>query len=794
MIEQQGQKGAREPNDAAPRVVVKFRDHINVPYDADAARSLDRLKVAPWEALSARFPGITIEPLHSTIASDELRRLTERAVQHDAEYRPPNFLTYFAIDVPPNVNPDEVAKALEGTRSVEYAYVQSDPQPPPTVNGPANPRYSSQGYLQPAPGGIDAAYAWGFPGGDGAGIGFVDMEQGWTLNHEDLTAAGITLISGVNTAYFGHGTAVLGEITAVDNTIGDVGIVPHVTARVISQFRPAFNTPDAITSAISVMSFGDVLLLEAQVSTGGSTYLPVEVEAATFDAIRLATSLGIVVVEAGGNGSNDLDVVTIGGLQILNRASAAFKESGAILVGAASSAIPHVRLGFSNYGSRVDCYAWGENIDSTGDGWTGNTTTAYTATFGGTSGASPMVTGAAIAVQGLIQASAGYRFNPRRVREILSAPANSTASGNPAVDRIGRMPNLRAIIMSNVLNLAPDVYIRDFPGDVGDPLTTVYSNSPDIIVTSADVPDPTFAYGPGSGTENSTTLGDDVVTSQDNYVFLRVLNRGGSAATNVTGTVYWSPPASLVTPNLWNEIGSATIATVPVGNVLTVSDAIIWPSGIVPGIGHYCFVALLGSADDPAPSPGDLMDWGNFYTFIMNNNQVAWHNFNVTAMPPGAPPGAHIALPFIMAGAPRESVHMGVEIEAQLPAGAKLFLDAPWTLIDRLKLRSPFAVTDKREPDRGIVPLSARGRAALGEAFFGAGALIECRLLVKLPPGERQHAYDVAVRQVYKGLTVGRIGWQLMPEAKDRDRDDDREDYRRRREDEPRSREESYAR
>ena len=31
-----------------------------------------------------------------------------------------------------------------------------------------------------------------FLGGDGAGAAFVDMEQGWNLNHEDLTAAGIT--------------------------------------------------------------------------------------------------------------------------------------------------------------------------------------------------------------------------------------------------------------------------------------------------------------------------------------------------------------------------------------------------------------------------------------------------------------------------------------------------------------------------------------------------------------------------------------------------------------------------
>lgn len=49
-----------------------------------------------------------------------------------------------------------------------------------------NPRNTNQGYLDAAPAGIDARYAWGFPGGDGMGANMVDMEQGWNLNHEDL--------------------------------------------------------------------------------------------------------------------------------------------------------------------------------------------------------------------------------------------------------------------------------------------------------------------------------------------------------------------------------------------------------------------------------------------------------------------------------------------------------------------------------------------------------------------------------------------------------------------------------
>src|SRR5258706_272617 len=66
-----------------------------------------------------------------------------------------------------------------------------DTPPPhgdPAVDPSDDPRFPDQGHLDPAPEGIDAEWAWGFSGGDGAGQSIVDLEQGWTLNHEDLIA------------------------------------------------------------------------------------------------------------------------------------------------------------------------------------------------------------------------------------------------------------------------------------------------------------------------------------------------------------------------------------------------------------------------------------------------------------------------------------------------------------------------------------------------------------------------------------------------------------------------------
>jgi serine protease len=513
-------------------------------------------------------------------------------------------------------------------------------------------------------------------GGDGAHQALVDLEWGWTFNHEDLAALGITLISGINNSYFYHGTAVLGEIAARDNTVGCVGITPAVASvRCVSQWLSGggYSTSQPILDAIAAMSFGDVLLLEAQTTLWGYVKVPVEIEPAVFDVIRLATALGIVVVQAGGNGGVDLDtVVNPAAQQIFNRASADFQDSGAIIVGAASSAAPHARLGFSCFGSRIDCYGWGENVDTLSSDATNTATNLYTTSFSGTSSASPIVTGAALAVQGLAQSILTHRFGPWQLRAILSLPANGTPSQNPAVDRIGVMPNLRAIIDGDIINLAPDVYLRDFVGDTGDPHAGAISASPDVILRQTAVTDPQASFGEGSGTENSATLGFEAEAGQDNFIYVRVRNRGGSDASNVAATVYWSPPSTLLTPDLWSLVGSTTIASVLTGDLLTVSGAIVWPSAAIPATGHYCFVGLIGHAQDPAPAPADFLNWDNFRLFIRTNNNVTWRNFNVVnnVPPPAAEPPNYVPLPFMAAGAPDKARRMRLEVMGRLPKGA----------------------------------------------------------------------------------------------------------------------------
>lgn len=431
---------------ASRRIVVKMRTGLALPYTDAALLALERSGNEGWRQLRQSFPDVRPEPYFKRFNEPALRAMRAGDVQP--------FTSYFAMGVAPGINASAMAARISALPEVEIAYAEAGPTPPPVE--PENDVYSgSQGYLDPAPIGIDARYAWSCKI-DGASVGFVDLEQGWILEHEDLVEARIQLISGVNRWFFGHGTAVLGQVVAVDNDKGCVGIAPAASASVVSQYRTNddddYSTADAILSAASKMCPGDVLLLEAQTFYDGypgeNDLFPVEVERVTFDAIVHATQeKGIVVVEAAGNGYRDLDDFRdTNGCYILDRNSSDFQDSGAIIVGAASCSEPHSRLAFSNYGNRVDCFAWGENVSTCGDGWEGQDPSGYTSTFGGTSGASPIVAGAAILVQHARRMRRLEVYDPREMRMLLSSPDWNTWSTNPAMDRIGVMPDLRAVL------------------------------------------------------------------------------------------------------------------------------------------------------------------------------------------------------------------------------------------------------------------------------------------------------------------------------------------------------------
>lgn len=745
------------------KVVFRLHEFVRIDDPNLTARQIEAGELGAWTKLAETFPGIRIEPRWISVKGDEIRKLLEKARDMDPDYKPGPILHYFRIACPNDVDPDKLAAVLGEWSAVDAAWRAPDPQSPPVAPND-DPRFPNQGYLDPAPEGIDAEYAWTIAGGDGAGQNFVDIEWGWTLDHEDLAAHGAALLSGLNNGFAGHGTAVLGEVAAVDNSLGCVGITPALASvNVIGQWRNAtdFDIADATMDACTRMGFGDVLLLEAHNNFNGFSLVPVEAFDDTFEAIRLATALGIVVVEAGGNGGEDLDLVTNpGGQNFFDPTDPSFRDSGAIIVGAASSAAPHARLGFSSHGARIDCYGWGQNINTTGDGWTGTSTTAYTGSFGGTSGASPIVTGAALSVQGMVEAVAGLRLSPRQMRAMLTNPATSTASANPPVDRIGVMPDLRAIVEDGQFAMRPDIYIRDFVGDAGDPHAGAISASPDVILLPVTVADPQAAFGAGSGTENQNNLGYQAETGQDNFIYVRALNRGGADAAGSTAQIFWSPSSTLVTPDLWTAIGTLPLPPLPVGDTLVAAGPLTWAAADVPAPGHYCFVAILSHPQDPGPAPADFTDMDNFRAFIRNNNNVTWRNFNVVPNVP--PPGARvIAQDFLMAGAFDKTRRMRLELTMRLPRGARAWLRLPPHLAEAfLRQRGPFVEVD--EKDGGLLlPLNPAGVTRFPDVALPPKIRHALQLRVHIPDEATAQSYLGWAAQFEGDEELGRVTWRF---------------------------------
>jgi hypothetical protein len=325
-----------------------------------------------------------------------------------------------------------------------------------------------QGYLETAPAGIEARYAWTQPGGRGAGVRVIDCEWGWRFTHEDLRLNQGGVVVGTASADTNHGTAVLGEISGDVNTFGITGIAPDSTV-----FGAAFSLPTAqvIQQSADRLGAGDIMLLEIHRQGPGASgvgqdgFIAVEWWPDDYLAIRYASNRGVIVVEAAGNGARNLDDA------IYDTRPAGFPlwwrnpfrrsplDSGAVICGAGAPppgthgrdhGPDRSRLGFSNHGACVDAQGWGREVTSTGYGdlQAGMPDFWYTDSFSGTSSASPIVVGALACVQGVLRAHGRIVLSPGRARQLLRATGSpqTDAPGRPRTERIGNRPNLRQLI------------------------------------------------------------------------------------------------------------------------------------------------------------------------------------------------------------------------------------------------------------------------------------------------------------------------------------------------------------
>jgi hypothetical protein len=319
----------------------------------------------------------------------------------------------------------------------------------------------------------------------------------------------------------------------------------------------------------------------------------------------------------------------------------------------------------------------------------------------------------------------------------------------------------------------PALYLRHNLADDGTSHSGTLGSSPDIIVKNAEVPNAQAIYSTPASIASDTESDPYVVDNVTNYVYVRAWNRGATAQ-NAFASVYWSPPSTLVTPPMWNLIGTSYFPELPVpGQPVQVSmPGIPWPASAIPTPGHYCFVATLGNNYQPAPNPEilTLAGWNDYVNFIYQNNNVTWRNFNVMHVNMGglkSPIGGRLGLPFHLAGAWDVDTTFTLEVLAGLPRGSALAIQGAESILrDTHSLAAEKLIDSETDPDRPhrlLLELPPHEHHVLGVIHLPADTIARSHLLVHIPPEHHDEPVDVAVRQLYEGKEVGRITWRLIP-------------------------------
>lgn len=415
----------------------------------------------------------------------------------------PDLSLYYKVDAA-DESLDELVALLAQCKSVESAYVKPPAYPSqqravaetggPATGGewvnimqsleadapPITANFTArQGYLNAAPGGIDALYAATVAGGRGAGIGIIDIEGAWRFAHEDLHQNQGGVVGGTPTTDIGwrnHGTAVIGVLGGDRNNFGITGICPDARVRGVSIFGGT-GSAGAIRQAAQLSKKGDVILIELHrpgprfnfsAPQGQRGFIAIEWWPDDFAAIRFAVMRGVIVMSAAGNGAENLDDPLYNtrpnGFPATwrNPFNRNLADSGSILIGAGAPppgthgrnhGPDRSRLDFSNFGSSIDAQGWGREVTTCGYGdlqGGANEDLWYTDQFSGTSSASPIVVGAVACVQGALRARQRPLLSPTRARALLRATGTpqTDAPGRPRTQRIGNRPNLRQLIAS----------------------------------------------------------------------------------------------------------------------------------------------------------------------------------------------------------------------------------------------------------------------------------------------------------------------------------------------------------
>jgi subtilisin family serine protease len=363
------------------------------------------------------------------------------------------------LHFPAGADPQAIVSDLRALPEVERAVIKPKAIPPHAF--PTDPLIGTSDVVSvnPATGFENewylfrcrAEHAWAQA--SGANVIIADIDFGFLVTHQDLvsnldlTHAHNSVDGSANVSAGGstdHGTGVLGLAAAASNGLGMAGFACAATLWPIQAnvgTGPVL-PGDAFANAIDWVSNASTnskrLIINLEVQTGG--YGNYEMVPAVNLAIRNAITKGIVVCVAAGNGNKDAGIDDEGN---------PIPPTGSILVGATQyDPTSNVRAPFSNYGSRIVVSAPGDpDHDITCSNVAND---AYRNGFGGTSGATPKVSGT---VALMLEA------NPSLAHDEVKNILVSTGSPLPTTDGkpIGVFLDAAAALRAAIAARAPGV-------------------------------------------------------------------------------------------------------------------------------------------------------------------------------------------------------------------------------------------------------------------------------------------------------------------------------------------------
>lgn len=467
-------------------LTVHFKQELKVRIGKDAvfeslADSSDDL--ARVNSMLRDYNDIKIEPF-SDQDPGELEAARLKLVENSGAQLE-DFGSIFELRISDSASAVALLRALKEIPAVAKVYPSFYPM---TASISSTPSLAAhQGYLnaESTHGGLNAIAAWG---GNvyGAGVYVVDNEPGLNPFHEDLVLSTLGISQGGNylrgplclpdhfsslpkcDAYNAHGTAIAGILVGRHNSHGVDGFAPQSyylhsggngSQSVLQAATDGIDDPG--TSSDDDVEPGSVWLIETQTIGKYSTtsdcdsgdaaceygYMPTEIIPSAFAAIRQAIAYGVTVVSVAGNGQMNLDDGSLYSGDWSFVRNLAHEDAGSIMVGA-STGQDKQKISFSNCGGRVNSFAWGVGVATTGSpyglyAWNGTTLPVpansasdpnnyYINNFGGTSSAAAMVAGAAALIQSHAKLQLGSKryLAPQKMREIVtSSGVSQTGSG-----------------------------------------------------------------------------------------------------------------------------------------------------------------------------------------------------------------------------------------------------------------------------------------------------------------------------------------------------------------------------